>query len=155
MTTIRERTQESEDFLAHYGVKGMKWGVRKDRPGVIGRMKKTKDEKDEKDEKPAEKPPRQPGNSLDGIRGTKVDVTKMTDKDLRELVNRINTEREYSKLTAAEKSRAEKIIDEVSTMTMNAVKKQSQNVINDLIAERLTTEAVKKLTKTGPKVKKG
>lgn len=28
---------EVEDFLAHYGVKGMKWGQRKDRPGGASR----------------------------------------------------------------------------------------------------------------------
>lgn len=28
---------EVEEFLSHYGVKGMRWGVRKDRPGGVSR----------------------------------------------------------------------------------------------------------------------
>ena len=38
---------ETEEFLAHYGVKGMKWGVRKDRTG----KRRTKDEKARSDRK--------------------------------------------------------------------------------------------------------
>jgi hypothetical protein len=29
-------TQQLEQFFAHYGVKGMRWGIRKDRPGGSG-----------------------------------------------------------------------------------------------------------------------
>lgn len=32
MTDISEKSSVPEDILAHYGVKGMRWGVRKERP---------------------------------------------------------------------------------------------------------------------------
>lgn len=42
-------TEELEDFLAHYGVKGMKWGVRKNKPSrrMLRRAKKIKERREE------------------------------------------------------------------------------------------------------------
>ena len=38
-----------DDFLAHYGVPGMKWGVRKDRPGGVSRRTNREASKDAKE----------------------------------------------------------------------------------------------------------
>lgn len=40
---------DTEEFLAHYGVKGMKWGVRKDRPGGVSRRVDREARKDAKE----------------------------------------------------------------------------------------------------------
>lgn len=65
---------EIDDFLAHYGVKGMKWGVRKAASsGTAGRAKTTSS-------KPA--------------------VKSLSDDELRRRINRIEMERKYNTLTA-------------------------------------------------------
>lgn len=132
--------------LLHYGVLGMKWGVRKDRrpsgTGKIGfrkrpKLSKTKvilteeEKKAREEERKAEK---QRGKDLkDVVSGSRklVDTTKdlyekrqkekaakevqrrlkdlnvegMSDKDLRDIVNRMNLERQYKDLMSSQYSR--------------------------------------------------
>lgn len=68
-----------EDFLAHYGVKGMKWGVRKK---TATRGKK-------------------PGTRA-------YDVTKMSNKDLKKVISRMKLEQEYSTLNKKTQSEGKK-----------------------------------------------
>ena len=57
-----------ENFLEHYGVKGMKWGIRKDRPS--GKTKKSH----------------------------RQIAKKLTNEELKKRVNRLNMEKQYAKL---------------------------------------------------------
>lgn len=75
-----------EDFFAHYGVKGMKWGVKK---GVVnGRLVRTKKE--------------------DKIRTSRKDARRrrqtLSDKDLDKLVNRLQQEKKLKELLDADLS---------------------------------------------------
>jgi hypothetical protein len=74
----------SEDELAHYGVKGMRWGKRKKHS-------------------PSDSTPEPP----------RPDIKKMTDEELRSAINRIKMEKEFSKLTAPEVNRGRKIVGEM------------------------------------------
>lgn len=49
ITKVKHMINDVEDFLAHYGVKGMKWGVRKDRPGGVSRRVDRDAQKDAKE----------------------------------------------------------------------------------------------------------
>jgi hypothetical protein len=87
--SLQHSDLEVEEFLAHYGVRGMKWGVRRNRSGKSGTQTH-----------------HQPGDATDHTRarqlhssakthGTRV----LTNKDLEDLNRRLNLEQQYSKLT--------------------------------------------------------
>ena len=79
--------------LMHFGVKGMHWGVRKSRSAV---------------ETPRAKP------STDAARAEKISskaqggVHTLTNKELKDLTNRLNLEQQYSKLTTPEQAKKSK-----------------------------------------------
>ena len=64
-------TTDTEEFLEHYGVKGMKWGVRRDRSTTSTKPKKSSLRKEAKD---------------------------LSDEDLKKSVERLRLEREYVKI---------------------------------------------------------
>ena len=72
----------SDNYLAHYGVLGMKWGVRKDK--TKGGLRKRKSTPVHDDYKKAHS-----GKS----------VKSMSDSELRSVNNRLQMERQYSDLT--------------------------------------------------------
>lgn len=81
----------SEEFLAHYGVKGMKWGVRKDRTSVKGSRKRHKAPKE--------------GPSSDSVkartnlnRAKRSGVSALSNNDLQALNNRLQLERTFNSL---------------------------------------------------------
>lgn len=81
--------QLSKDYLAHYGILGMKWGKRKSR--TSGRAKSSKKK-----------------------RAKKVDPVKnMSDYDLRQKINRIQMEKQYRQLTKKEVSPGRKFVQDV------------------------------------------
>lgn len=138
---------DDEEALEHHGVKGMKWGVRRDRSELrranAGKADATTQKKSSQDsggakpdkgdedgsqaatsQAPAGK------NSLSGRRGTKIDITSLSDNELRDLVNRINTEKTYAKLTAKEVSSGKKFVKDLTT---NVATTQATRVANRVV----------------------
>lgn len=107
----------SDDEDVYYaGVKGMKWGVRKDRPGGPGyseRKTKAKNKKRKKD------PNRDLKRELDRERiKSKIEAERkkretVSKEDLKSSVERLRLEREYKKLTAKEHSAGRQFMNDV------------------------------------------
>lgn len=112
----------NDRYLMHYGVKGMKWGVRKDKIKT-----KTKAEREVRGKRYAGvqslvRESRNATNSLVSAyyktktyrdrkrselsnarkRSKRVDVSKIDDKELQQLVNRLNLEQNYKRLTGGD-----------------------------------------------------
>lgn len=88
--------------LTHYGVKGMKWGVRRS-PSQLGHIIRTS-----KKRRP-QAPPEKSHEDHDNAHKPK-SVKSMSNKELRERINRLQMERQYSQLTQREKSVGEKFV---------------------------------------------
>lgn len=120
------------DELIHYGVKGMKWGVRKARQTSSGKRRgKTNAQriyehvtgKDKKNPKPVNKTASQPAKRR---------ISDMSDEELRAVINRMQMERTYAQLTSKEVSKGRKFVNEV---LYNSAKS---------VASEITKEAMKK-----------
>ena len=94
-----------DDFLQHYGVLGMKWGHRKAKSNVSSN-KKPKSTKNTTTSKPKPKPKHKPTQR------------RLTDAELRAIVNRMRLEREYADLTyrASSRSKVEKVVKTIGTV---------------------------------------
>lgn len=99
-----------EQELYHYGVKGMKWGVRRyqNKDGSL---------------KPAGKKRRRGEDAHSDYQRahTKKSVKNMSDKELRDRINRIQMEKQYSQLTKREKSAGEKFVNGVLMASATAI----------------------------------
>lgn len=81
--------------LCHYGVLGMKWGVRRRRSTIKKSSNKTNsDPKESKVKK-------------------KKSVSELSDTELRQAINRIQMEKQLAQLTAKEKSAGAKFVTDV------------------------------------------
>lgn len=114
------------DYICHYGVKGMKWGVRKKKDSASS----------EKDLNAARRATIEAGriNQIAKKRVSKRDTSKspakkMSDKELREKINRELLERQYDQLfyesyRTKGRARLEKILDvsgDVLAVTSSAI----------------------------------
>ena len=106
------------DSLEHYGVKGMKWGVRKDRssgsnssrkltvsPSRLGGLKVSGD---------ATRKPH--GDAISAAKAkaiaNKSSVSALSNKELKDLVNRMRLESQYSELKAKDKKSGQKFVED-------------------------------------------
>lgn len=95
---LAHKGTDDSKTLKHYGVKGMKWGVRKDRrvakisTGTTGSIKKQKitSLKDR---------PRPTSRSNADRENTKTNPKKLTDTQLRSAINRLEMEKRYRNLS--------------------------------------------------------
>lgn len=125
------RVETVDDVLAHFGIKGMKWGVR--------RNSATK-------HPPAAK-------SIDAIRaeearkklGKKNDASALTNQELQHLVTRMNLERQLSTLTSQQPKGAgaagAKIAQEI---LLNVGKQQLTKIASDTVTKQIAKAAAKK-----------
>jgi hypothetical protein len=93
-----------EEVLEHFGVKGMKWGVRKDAPsGPQPVTIKAEDGKRVKTAggtgQPASEDAKKVAIAKQTAKASSTDA--LSTKELQELVNRMNLEQQYSKLAAS------------------------------------------------------
>lgn len=115
---LSDDVELSSEFLAHYGVKGMKWGIRKDRHGrhrPTGEvLRETRREKRarRKEDKLARKQEKRMGSRGTPKRlkrptnqnGSIIDLNQMSTAELNDFVNRIRLEQQLSQLMAVDKA---------------------------------------------------
>ena len=121
------------DELKHYGIKGMKWGVRRFQNSDGSLTADGKKRYSGDNLKDIQKQVNQGKNVVDGVKKTrtkaaekqhekkiKSDLSKMSDKELRDIVNRLNMEERYTQVMKSRgvetgKNRADKILEYAGT----------------------------------------
>lgn len=123
-------------YIKHYGVKGMKWGVRKKyvphprkSGGKTNAQRIYENFKKKKDGGPSK------SKTASNPTTPKKSVKDMSDDELRSAINRMQMERTYAQLTAKEVSKGKKFVKDV---LYNSAK---------TTATKITTEAMQKLVK--------
>lgn len=86
-----------ENFLQHYGILGMKWGVRRSRKEL---------ERERKQRNASE-------DSKKAAKNKKRDISELSNEELRELNNRMQLERQYRDLTKSEIGPGKRFAQEV------------------------------------------
>jgi 2'-5' RNA ligase len=103
MSELAMTLERGEAWLEHHGVKGMKWGVRRSDPSGGGSHKSESGVSDDA------RRARETAAKIRTAGGTK----SLSNKELQELITRMNLEQQYSRLRTADKSfeRSKKIIN--------------------------------------------
>lgn len=145
-----------EEFIEHYGVRGMKWGVRKpaDPMRSASRWKERKDKEraekakdsrqngSKKEKTSSDKPPTKPVQKKESDMDK---VRRLNDAELRDAVARLQLEKQYRELSAASrnadvkktKSKGKAFVDEVKTIGMQSAKKAATEVATEAIKKEL------------------
>lgn len=132
-------SDQLEDFFAHYGVKGMKWGVRKKNTNPVdvsvqevpGKRLRTKGGQNQ--------PPSDDAKTAAVARQkAKASTTDaLSTKELQTLVNRMNLEQQYSRLSAQPVGKGRKFIKKMFTNP------QERQKLSDNISNNPVTSTVK------------
>lgn len=122
-----------EDELKHYGIKGMKWGVRRFQNSDGSLTSEGRKRYGSGDLKEAQKKVDKGKAMVDGVKKTRVkaaekqhekkikdDLSKMSDQELRDIVNRLNMEERYTQVmksrgVEAGKNRVDKVLEYAGT----------------------------------------
>lgn len=129
-----------EDQLVHYGMKGMKWGVRKDRPGSQGKRETVTKLPTRTGEKA--KTSSGSGSVKTAIKSASEkraaqkkpaadELAKKSDDELRRIINRYDLEKRYKEATATSKSKAQK---KMKDMILKGVNENAQKLISRAVA---------------------
>lgn len=109
-----------ESTLAHYGVKGMKWGRRRTRAELDA------DSADVSQVKSAKAK----------IKSNRGSTDSLSNKDLQSVVTRMNLERQYKQL--APSTGGDKARKFAADLILNVGKQQATKVVNDIAAQQVS-----------------
>lgn len=116
-------TDTLEDFLEHYGVKGMQWGVRRKRRSSSDSG----------------------GESSSG--GSKRSIKSVSDAELQAAVNRMNLEKQYKTLKSqrdeAKRTKTQVLFDEAGKLATNVARTQMTNAANAVVGKAIDDSLLK------------
>ena len=115
-----------DPYLAHYGVKGMQWGVRKDRKGGLLRRKSN--------DQDAAQPKKRPATRISKRAHRKDPASSLTNKELKARNERLRLEREYKNLQDDKAFKRGKtvmgvVVAAAAAVTVSAVSEAARNYI--------------------------
>lgn len=112
---------KNSDYLIHYGVLGMRWGVRKSRPRSSGTRSKSKSRKigffkQRKMQKARKKAKAAKTPSIE-----KKSVKKMSDDELKAAISRLELEKKYKSLNVEQVSTGKKLVNSILEASLKNV----------------------------------
>lgn len=136
----------NEDYLCHHGVKGMKWGIRKNRrtsSGIFSRKSKKKTEKQNvKSEKKQEQ------------KRPKKRLKDLSDAELQNKIRRLQMEKQYRDLKRDEVSVGKKLLGDILKTSGKTLGVQVANHLGGKAINKAFGEEVVKNVSTSKKKKK-
>ena len=129
--TLEKET--GKNFIEHFGVKGMRWGVSRSKAAIAKDGGGGDKGESNKAKAPAAKKASTAGNS----RNPKKSVSEMSDKELKDYVNRLNMEQQYSRMQPTPMTkRAAKFVTDIA---VGALKQQLTNQLSSEIGKQIGT----------------
>lgn len=130
----------TENELYHYGILGMKWGVRRT-PAQLARARGSKSKQNNSSNE--EKKTKSSSSST-----TKKSISEMSDDELNTAVRRLQLEQQYRKLNPEQVSAGKKFVDTIAKQVVTPTMiEASKNVLRPYI-ESAMNSMVKKAIKT-------
>lgn len=131
--------KEVDDILAHYGVKGMRWGVRKSSTTPIAVVVGTKGKKivtSGGKNQPATDDAKTAAAARQLVKGSSTNA--LTNKELQTAVTRMNLEQQYSRLAVQHGSRLSRGQRQVKTLLgLGKTAQEAHNLASGSLAKEL------------------
>lgn len=111
-----------EHVLAHEGIKGMRWGIRRGPPYPLKRGIKTPIKSVQKSA--AKKEPASKSATTSKPSKTSTSIRDLSDDELRRVISRLQMEKQYKELTAKQKSAGRKFVENLLTSSTQEIMKK-------------------------------
>lgn len=131
-----------EKFLAHHGVIGMKWGIRKDRKS--GGSRKSSSGSSNSSQKSSGDKTTSATKTAAAIAKDKNRLESTSDRDLQVLLTRLNMERQLREFTQPQQSRSRKIASKILEASGRGLLKSLTRIVDDVAYKQGTEFLIKK-----------
>ena len=134
--------ESSTNELAHYGVKGMKWGIRKRRTSSGNSSKRKKSSKRSllsmfKRNKKVSNTQSKSRNTQQEQTKKKVNISELSDDELKKMVTRMQLEKTYSQLNPKQVTVGERIIKAMSDGAISGLQNATQNTVSNFLTNAM------------------